>query len=103
MQNNLTSSIPLVKELVAKQISQKSHIQKIESRIKNKKHQPGKQKSKLKNMQSPFGDFPKEYTKNISKVKENYAKVPDYTNSYGRSAPLNPLTISGKPISKFFY
>ena len=98
---NLNSSIPLVKELVAKQISQKSHIKKIDARSKNSKYEPGKQKTQLKNIQSPFGDFPKDYTKNLKTSKENKNRLPEYANSYGRSEGLVSFKMNTNSLGTF--
>ena len=102
MEGKLSSSIPLVKEIVAQQISQKHHICKMKAKTRNKKFQPGKNDVKLKNIQSPFGNFPKEYFKGShqNNSQKKIVRSPLYELSYANSN--NQMGVRGSKIGWIF-
>ena len=100
MEIKLNSSIQLNKELIAQQISHQEHLRGLSYRSKNLKYQSIKNENKLKNIQSPFGNFPKSHlTGLIQKEKSKYKKnrMPLYELSYAKSNQKN-LGITGKGL-----
>jgi hypothetical protein len=88
MEVKLNSSIQLNKELIAQQISHQEHLRGVSFRTQNKKYQSIKNQNKLKNIQSPFGDFPKTHLKGAiqtRKTSHGASRKPLYALSYAKS------------------
>lgn len=100
MEIKLNSSIQLNKELIAQQISHQEHLRGVSFRTRNMKYQSIKNENKLKNIQSPFGDFPKSHLTGVTqKQKSKYQKSrkPLYELSHAKSNQMS-LGIRGKKL-----
>jgi hypothetical protein len=103
MELKLNSSIQLNKELIAQQISHQEHLRGVSYRSKNLKYQSIKNENKLKNIQSPFGNFPKTHLTGIihkEKTKHKYKRKPLYEMSYAKSNNQN-FKIQGTKLGKY--
>lgn len=100
MEMKLNSSIQLNKELIAQQISHQEHLRGVSYRTRNMKYQSIKNENKLKNIQSPFGDFPKSHlTGVLQKKTSKYQKSrkPLYELSHAKSNQMN-FGITGRKL-----
>ena len=105
MNIKLNSSIQLNKELIAQQISHQEHLRGVSYRSKNLKYQSIKNENKLKNIQSPFGDFPKTHLKGIvqkEKMKYKQTRKPLYEMSFAKSNNQS-LGIQGVKLGSWYY
>lgn len=101
MQQKLNSSIQLNKELIAQVISQQEHIKTRNLGNKNRRYQPGKNENKMKNIHSPFGNFPSTHFKDNGK-KIGPPRKPLYERSYAKSNSVGSsvLSLRGVGLSK---
>jgi hypothetical protein len=102
MNIKLNSSIQLNKELIAQQISHQEHLRGVSYRSQNLKYQSIKNENKLKNIQSPFGDFPKTHLKGImekEKTKHKQKRKPLYEMSFAKSNKQS-LGVKGVKLGK---
>jgi len=104
MEVKLNSSIQLNKELIAQQISHQEHLRGVSFKSKNMKYQSIKNENKLKNIQSPFGDFPKTHLKGIvqnERSKQRMSRKPLYELSAAKSNGVE-LGLKGSKLGKWF-
>ena len=102
MDVKLNSSIQLNKELIAQQISHQEHLRGMSHRSKNMKYQSIKNENRLKNIQSPFGNFPKTHLTgliNAERTRKQATRKPLYEVSYAKSSNCG-LSVKGTQLSK---
>lgn len=100
MEAKLNSSIQLNKELIAQQISHQEHLRGMSHRAKNRKYQSIKNENRLKNIQSPFGDFPKSHLSGIiqaGKTHQRQTRKPLYEMSFAKSGNCG-LSVTGSKL-----
>lgn len=102
MEVKLNSSIQLNKELIAQQISHQEHLRGMSHRAQNLKYQPIKNENRLKNIQSPFGDFPKSHLGGLIRADRSRkceTRKPLYELSFAKSSNCG-LSVKGTKLGE---